>query len=399
MIRFLLSLVFSLAFASTALPQAMLGGSGAPVNSTGSEGQFYFNKANGNIYGPKAFGAWPTPPTTPAIVPTVGCTTLNVLYNNASSLGCMAGTSWDNTNRSLTVAGATVTTSNPLLNFSQTWNNVATDFSLLDFSVTNTNSGAGSSLIRFVINSANVFSVSKTGAISGGSTADFTGSITSINGAMRLTDPGGYFRIGGDTFFARSAAAAWRMGDVDAAAPVAQTLGVQGVVAGTSNTAGAAWTQKGSLSTGSGIGGDIIFQTSAANAAATTKNAGVTVLTLKGSATTTNNPGRVLVAGQIESSGSPPTAAGSGGTCATDGIAGGANAGTVTLSAACAATNTITLTFKTASATGWSCFANDRGSATTLINETSTTTTTAVLTVSGVTSGATDVIQYACTAY
>jgi hypothetical protein len=34
-----------------------------------------------------------------------------------------------------------------------------------------------------------------------------------------------------------------------------------------------------------------------------------------------------------------------------------------------------------------------------LMQETSTSTTTAVLTAAGATSGATDVIQYACTAY
>jgi hypothetical protein len=201
-----------------------------------------------------------------------------------------------------------------------------------------------------------------------------------------------------DTFLTRAAAANLQLGAADAAAPVAQTLQVQSVVAGTTSTSGANWTLTGSKSTGAVVGGDIIIQTSAANAAATTQNSGVEILRLKSSATTTANPGRILASGQIESSGAAPTAAGAGGTCATGAIAGGANAGTVTLTGACVATNTVTLTFKTASATGWSCFAQDRTTPASAVQETSTSTTTAVFTVAA-TTGAADVIQYACTAY
>jgi hypothetical protein len=191
-----------------------------------------------------------------------------------------------------------------------------------------------------------------------------------------------------------------QLGKADAASPVAQTTQVQSVADGNTNTAGVNWTFQGSLSNGSGTSGDIIFKTGAANAASGSQNSAVTMLTLKGSATTTNNPGRILVAGQIESSGSVPTAAGSGGGgCTTGAVAGGANAGTVTLTAACPAADTVTLTFKTAAATGWSCFAMNRNTPANLMQETSTSTTTAVFTAAGTTSGATDVIQYACTAY
>jgi hypothetical protein len=64
-----------------------------------------------------------------------------------------------------------------------------------------------------------------------------------------------------------------RMGaSADAASPVAQTLTVQSVVAGTSNTAGADWTFKGSAGTGTGIGGDLIFQVAQAGSTGTTQN-------------------------------------------------------------------------------------------------------------------------------
>ena len=94
-----------------------------------------------------------------------------------------------------------------------------------------------------------------------------------------------------------------------------------------------------------------------------------------------------------------PTAAGSGGTCATGAIAGNANAGTVTLTGACAATNTVTLTFAITALTGWSCFATDRTAAASLFQQSSSTTTTAVLKVAGTTSGTTDVISYICVSY
>lgn len=317
-----------------------------------------------------------------------GGSTLQLQYNNAGAFGGMAGTSWNDTNRSLTITGATLTgASSPLLALSQTWNNAATLFTGYEFSITNTASNAASLVQNIRVGGLSIFAVRVDGfvtALSGYRVLGNAGTISLRNGFTVLTSP---------------ATAQLNLGNLDAAVPVPQTVSAQGVVAGTADTAGASWTQQGSLSTGSGIGGSIVFKTSAANAASATQNTGVTVLTLMGSATTTANPGRILAAGQIESSGSQPTAAGSGGACTTGAIAGGANAGTITLTAACAATNTITLTFKTASATGWACFANDRGSATTLLNETTTTTTTAVLTVTGIASGATDVIQYACTGY
>lgn len=72
----------------------------------------------------------------------------------------------------------------------------------------------------------------------------------------------------------------FQWGRMDAAAPVAQTMGVQNVVAGTSNTAGANWTFTGSQSTGTGAGGSIIFKTSPAGSTGTTQNTLVTAMTI-----------------------------------------------------------------------------------------------------------------------
>ena len=58
-----------------------------------------------------------------------------------------------------------------------------------------------------------------------------------------------------DVFLRRSAAANLAFGATDAASPVAQTLSVQNVVGGTSNTAGATWTHQASLGTSQGAPG------------------------------------------------------------------------------------------------------------------------------------------------
>jgi len=74
------------------------------------------------------------------------------------------------------------------------------------------------------------------------------------------------------------------LGLADAAAPAAQTIGVQGVVAGTSNTAGANWTIAGSQGTGTGAGGSIIFKTAPAGSTGTAQNALVAALTIDSAA-------------------------------------------------------------------------------------------------------------------
>ena len=71
-----------------------------------------------------------------------------------------------------------------------------------------------------------------------------------------------------------------RLGLADAAAPVAQTLSVQSVVAGTTNTAGQAFTIDGSQGTGTGAGGPLIFRTAPAGSSGTAQNALGTALTL-----------------------------------------------------------------------------------------------------------------------
>lgn len=95
-----------------------------------------------------------------------------------------------------------------------------------------------------------------------------------------------------DTILKKRAAASINLGAADAASPVAQTFGVQSVVTGTADTAGANWTLRGSVGTGTGAGGDIIFQTAPAGTTGTAQNALATALTIKGS-------GKVITAASI----------------------------------------------------------------------------------------------------
>lgn len=83
-----------------------------------------------------------------------------------------------------------------------------------------------------------------------------------------------------DAFIERVGAGALRFGAPDAAAPVAQSLSVQNVVAGTSNTAGANVTINGSQGTGTGLGGSIIFQVAPAGSSGTAQNALAAALTI-----------------------------------------------------------------------------------------------------------------------
>lgn len=90
-----------------------------------------------------------------------------------------------------------------------------------------------------------------------------------------------------DAILVSPAAATFQYGNLDAASPVAQTLGVQSVVAGTSNTAGVNWTLAGSRGTGTGVGGSIIFQVAPAGTTGTAQNARVTALTVDSTKTVT----------------------------------------------------------------------------------------------------------------
>jgi len=118
-----------------------------------------------------------------------------------------------------------------------------------------------------------------------------------ILGNTTITTSGQVFT--GDTFIARAAAANIRFGGADAAAPVAQTISFQNVLAGTSNTAGVNTIFKASAGTGTGVGGAFQFQTALPGSSGATQNAFATVLTIDGAsgvtvASTLNAGGSII---------------------------------------------------------------------------------------------------------
>lgn len=89
----------------------------------------------------------------------------NVQFNNSGSFGGMSGTTWDDTNRTLAITGATLTASNPIINLSQTWNSGAVDFVGSLISITDTASSARSVPFRVQVGSTPVFDVRKDNTI------------------------------------------------------------------------------------------------------------------------------------------------------------------------------------------------------------------------------------------
>ena len=200
----------------------------------------------------------------------------------------------------LTLTGATQTTAIPVLDATQTWNNAATTFTGIRLNVTNTASATSSLLADFQLGSTSQFKVDKSGNTFPNGSVWVNGTTTSgINytsfrtviwheNVSRLVlqtnsisaepaDAIGWRNAAGvaasiDLLLTRKAAASLQFGLADAAAPVAQTIGPQSVVAGTSNTAGANFTIRGSQSTGTGVGGDIIFQVAPAGSTGTAQN-------------------------------------------------------------------------------------------------------------------------------
>lgn len=131
------------------------------------------------------------------------------------------------------------------------------------------------------------------------------GDLTTAN-SVTVSNNGGLIGLrNAATILSSPASASLQQGAADAASPVAQTTRVQSVIAGTSNTAGANWTQIGSLSTGSGTSGSLIFQVGIAPGAGspTVQATATTALTIAGETLAATFAGNLL-ASQVGASNS-----------------------------------------------------------------------------------------------
>lgn len=171
------------------------------------------------------------------------------------------------------ITGGTATTTKPMFLIEPTgttstaWSTSGTGIGV------NAASGFVGRMIELQLNGSQLFFVNFAGACVA---ATFSGN------AFSATANTGVFNIGSssDVILGRQAAANLRQGSADAAAPVAQTFSVQNVVAGTTDTAGAARTIAGSRGTGTGAGGSILFTVATAGSTGSTQNALVTALTI-----------------------------------------------------------------------------------------------------------------------
>ena len=121
---------------------------------------------------------------------TSGFTAGQLLYSDGSLLQASTGTTFDVTNGALTIGGATVTTTHPVLNLTQTWNAGGVAFTGIKLNVTNTASASTSLLEDLQVGGSSVWNVSKTGlatalgGLNAGSTSQFA-----VDGSGNISGP------------------------------------------------------------------------------------------------------------------------------------------------------------------------------------------------------------------
>jgi len=160
---------------------------------------------------------------------------------------------------------------------------------VLASNMTTTATGAGTTLIDLRTSSLGlVFATTS------------TGNVIAQAGYGFNSDAGVYrFGAASDVILSRAASASLQLGAADAASPVAQTLRAQSVVAGTANTASVNTTIIGSLATGSGTNGNLIFQVGVSPGAGSTQATATTALTITGESLTASFVGPIIGNGSV----------------------------------------------------------------------------------------------------
>lgn len=236
-------------------------------------------------------GTWAVPSASGATLGANTFTALQTITQASANAGILASTGY-----SLTGSNAT-----NMLSFTGTWNTSGAPTALL-VTITDTASNASALLLSLVGGAGGAtseFKVSKAGVVTaasnfvstaGGFIAANTGflswtnrsQLTSpLNGALLLSNTAvtNSFTLSAPT---ATATPTLQLGSLDAAAPIAQTIQCQSVVAGTAAANGVNLTISGSLPTGTGTSGDIIIQTGVKTGSGTTQGTPTTALTIKG---------------------------------------------------------------------------------------------------------------------
>lgn len=139
---------------------------------TPAAGLFIYNSTTNalNVYTGSAWTALATA--------TAAGSDTQVHYNSSGAYAGDSGFTYSATNKAVTLGGATVTTSNPVLNLSQTWNAGAVTFTGLKLNVTDTASASASLLADLQVGGSSKFSVNKSGNVSAAGTLAVTGAAT-----------------------------------------------------------------------------------------------------------------------------------------------------------------------------------------------------------------------------
>lgn len=136
-------------------------------------------------------------------------------------------------------------------------------------------------------------------------TTDMSGTLVMSGGGIRINFGNLMFGASSDLLLSRAAAATFQFGAADAAAPVAQTVQAQSVVAGTSNTAAPNLTLNAPKGTGTGAGGSLVIQVAPAGSTGTAQNALAAALTI-------DSTKKATFAGDLKSTGTAPVPTGTG---------------------------------------------------------------------------------------
>lgn len=168
-------------------------------------------------------------------VATSGGAAGQIMFDTGSVLSENSSFTFNSTNPALTLAGGTVTASNPVLNLTQTWNNASATFTGIKLNATSTASGASSLLMDLQVGGTSQVNFNKSGTITltGGVllstnaqiikctsgvgdgefflTAPFNGNMVSISDLGLVIGSGFWFasttaRLGRDLFLGRDAA-------------------------------------------------------------------------------------------------------------------------------------------------------------------------------------------------
>jgi hypothetical protein len=97
---------------------------------------------------------------------TPGGSDTQIQFNDGgSTFGGDSALVWDKTNNKMTIASGTLTTSQPALNITQTWNDGAVTFTGMDIAITSTASAAASRLLNIRVGATDVFYISRSGRL------------------------------------------------------------------------------------------------------------------------------------------------------------------------------------------------------------------------------------------